>query len=64
MLFTLVNLGRHLPVGAEEALRTATRRFERRFRALESVLAAEGQTVYDVDVHDLESQWRAVKERR
>lgn len=33
LLFAMVNLGRHLPVGTEEALRAATAKFERRFRA-------------------------------
>src|SRR5262245_9931129 len=36
-LFTLVNLGRHLHVDAEEALRAANRKFETRFRQMESL---------------------------
>jgi ATP diphosphatase len=41
-LFTLVNLGRHLHVDAEEALRAANRKFERRFRQMESLARARG----------------------
>jgi nucleoside triphosphate diphosphatase len=36
-LFTLVNLGRHLKVDAEEALRAANTKFEARFRGMESL---------------------------
>lgn len=36
-LFTLVNLGRHLEVDAEDALRAANRKFELRFRRMESL---------------------------
>jgi MazG family protein len=62
LLFTLVNLGRFLPMGAEEALRTATVKFENRFRALERALAADGRSVYHTDAETLESYWAAVKE--
>lgn len=62
LLFALVNLGRHLPIGSEEALRGATDKFERRFRALEARLVAEGRTVHETDPDELEERWRAVKE--
>jgi ATP diphosphatase len=41
-LFTLVNLGRHLHVDAEEALRAANRKFEARFRQMEAHARARG----------------------
>jgi len=62
LLFTMVNLGRHLPQGAEESLRAATRKFEQRFRALEVALAQEGHTVHDTSIEALEARWRAVKD--
>lgn len=62
LLFTLVNLGRHLPVGAEEALRAATAKFTRRFRALERSLADEGRNVHDTDAATLEARWQALKD--
>jgi ATP diphosphatase len=61
VLFTLVNLGRHLPVGAEDSLRVATARFERRFRALEQALEREGRTVHDTPPDVLEKRWRDMK---
>ena len=41
-LFTLVNLGRKLHVDAEEALRAANGKFERRFRHMESLARNRG----------------------
>lgn len=61
VLFTLVNMGRHLPVTAEDALRAATTRFEARFRRLEAALAAEGTDLYHSPPEHLERLWRAVK---
>jgi nucleoside triphosphate diphosphatase len=42
VLFTLVNLGRKLDLDAEEALRAANAKFERRFRHMESLARARG----------------------
>ncbi len=63
VLFTLVNLGRHLPVDAETALRTATSRFEARFRALETQLARDGRMVNETSAEALEPLWRQMKGR-
>jgi MazG family protein len=41
-LFTLVNLGRKLDVDAEEALRAANAKFERRFRHMEALASTRG----------------------
>ncbi len=64
VLFTLVNLGRHLPGGAETALRMAVSRFEVRFRALEHALAAGGTAVAAAPADTVEREWREVKERK
>ena len=61
LLFALVNLGRHLPVSAEDALRTATRKFERRFRVVERRASAEGRTVHETSPVELEAHWQAAK---
>lgn len=61
VLFTVVNLGRHLPVGAETALRNATTKFERRFRALEAELVRRGIRPHDADAELLEAVWQEVK---
>jgi ATP diphosphatase len=61
LLFALVNLGRHLPVTAEDALRVATAKFERRFRRVEERLAAQGRTVHEAGLEELEEHWQASK---
>ncbi len=43
LLFSCVNLARHLGVDAEQALRAANHRFERRFHRVEVCLRAAGQ---------------------
>jgi len=61
VLFTLVNLGRHLPVGAESALRGATAKFEERFRRLEAELVRRGVRPHDASAEELEAVWQQVK---
>jgi MazG family protein len=62
LLFTMVNLARHLDVDAESALRRAALKFERRFRRVETQLAADGKTPAEVDADTLERLWSEVKE--
>ncbi len=61
VLFTVVNLARHLPVGAETALRGATSKFERRFRALEQALVRRGIAPHDATAEQLDAVWQEVK---
>ncbi|HEV2097468.1 MAG TPA: nucleoside triphosphate pyrophosphohydrolase [Stellaceae bacterium] len=58
ILFAAANLARKLDVEPEAALRRATAKFERRFRALET-LAAERGIAADLDA--LEALWQEVK---
>lgn len=62
LLFSLVNLGRFLPVGAEDALRLGTQKFERRFRAMERALLEAGGSVTTTDSFALETAWEKAKE--
>jgi MazG family protein len=62
LLFTMVNLARHLEIDAESALRRAALKFERRFRSVEGRLAADGKTPPEVDADTLERLWSEVKE--
>jgi nucleoside triphosphate diphosphatase len=61
LLFTVVNLARHLGVDAESALRHANGKFERRFRAIERALAAEGRRPEKTPLDELEALWQAAK---
>lgn len=60
-LFTLVNLARHLGVDAEGALRAATDKFARRFRAVERRVRASGRDMAALSLPELDAVWDAVK---
>ena len=59
ILFSCVNLARHLSVDPEKAMRFANRKFKRRFEAMESLAAGERLSSMSGDY--LESLWCAVK---
>ncbi len=61
-LFALVNLARHHGVDPEAALERANRKFERRFRDLESAVTAKGASVEALPLDALEEVWRSVKD--
>jgi ATP diphosphatase len=56
LLFAVVNLARHLNIDPEEALRQANRKFERRFRAIET---APGFA--DMSLEEKEALWAEAK---
>lgn len=62
LLFSLVNLARHLDVDAEQALRHANRKFESRFRHMEQLVVASGAQLSDLDLDALEQHWQRAKE--
>lgn len=62
LFFALVNLARRLEIDPETALRRTNRKFERRFRAIELRLAAEGRRIEDASLEEMERIWVAVKE--
>jgi MazG family protein len=61
LLFSVAQLARHLPADPEDALRGASAKFERRFRHVEALLAADGRTPRDADAAELESLWARAK---
>ncbi|PZX11171.1 ATP diphosphatase [Celeribacter halophilus] len=62
LLFVVVNLGRHLGVDAEEALRACNAKFTRRFNAVEDALAARGKAPQDSDLAEMDALWDQAKE--
>ena len=66
LLFVMANLGRHLGVDPEAALRGANAKFIRRFRAIEAALARDGRSPADSDLAEMDALWNAAKrqERR
>ncbi len=61
LLFVMVNLGRHLQLDPEKALRRTNAKFERRFRAVEAALAAEGRRPEDAALAEMDALWDAAK---
>lgn len=61
LLFTLVNVARRLEINPEDALRGATRRFEARFRVMESSAQAEGVALSGMSLAELDRRWEAAK---
>jgi ATP diphosphatase len=61
ILFAYTNLARFLKVDPERALRGTNRRFEQRFRRIESILAARGERPQDKSLEDLEDLWQRAK---
>jgi XTP/dITP diphosphohydrolase/ATP diphosphatase len=60
LLFTVVNLGRHLGVDAEMALRGCNRRFRERFRAMEE---ASARPLEELGPEELEALWVGAKKK-
>jgi nucleoside triphosphate diphosphatase len=61
LLFAAANLARKLEVDAETALRAANDKFERRFRAMESLARERGELFANLDLAAQERLWQAVK---
>ena len=61
LLFSVVNLARHLDIDPERALRRANERFERRYAHLEQALAARGIDPRAAGLELLDQLWVAAK---
>jgi ATP diphosphatase len=60
--FVLVNLARRLDIDPEAALRRANRKFERRFRAVESRIAASGRKMDETGLEEMSALWDDIKQ--
>jgi ATP diphosphatase len=63
LLFAVVNLVRHAGIDPEQALRQGNRKFERRFRRLEMLCAADGVEISTAGIDRLEGYWQLVKQQ-
>jgi ATP diphosphatase len=61
LLFACVNLARHLDVDAEQALRAANHRFERRFAVVEAGLRRQGKEPGPGTRSEMERLWETAK---
>ena len=61
VLFSLVNLARHLKINPEVALRGANNKFTSRFTAVEQAAAAKQKPLDEHSLEELEALWQSVK---
>lgn len=61
LLFSVVNLARHIKVNSEEALAMATDKFIKRFAKVEEIAAKNGCDMADVPDKQLDEWWEQVK---
>lgn len=62
LLFSLVNLGRHLGISAESALTRTNAKFKNRFQYIEESLQKEGRTPIDSNLEEMDRLWNQAKE--
>lgn len=63
LLFVMANVSRHLRLDPEAALRSANRKFERRFSHIEACLAEQGRTPEGSTLEEMDALWDEAKER-
>jgi nucleoside triphosphate diphosphatase len=61
LLFTCVNLARHLEIDSEEALRHCNHKFEKRFAYIEQCVQKQGREVKECTGDELEALWQSAK---
>ncbi|PSV22937.1 nucleoside triphosphate pyrophosphohydrolase [Photobacterium kishitanii] len=62
LLFSVVNLSRHLNVKPEHALQQANKKFERRFRQVEKNVLEQGKSLSQCSLTELDLEWDRVKQ--
>lgn len=63
LLFSVVNLSRHLKVKPELALQKANKKFEKRFRQVEENVLEQGKIISQCSLTELDEAWNSVKEK-
>ena len=61
LMFSVVNVARHLGNDPEQVLRDTNRRFERRFRAVEAQARDTGRKLDELTLDEMELLWQAAK---
>jgi uncharacterized protein YabN with tetrapyrrole methylase and pyrophosphatase domain len=61
LLFSVVNVARHLDVDAESALRSAVRKFRARVESVEALARQKGRELTGMTLHELDELWEVVK---
>ncbi len=62
LLFALVNFARFIDVNPETALERTNRKFIKRFKYLEKAVNAEGKSLHDMNLAEMDVYWEKAKE--
>ena len=61
LMFSIVNLGRHLKVDPEEALKKTNIKFVTRFKFIEDEIKSKGRDLEDTSLKEMEKLWQRAK---
>jgi len=61
LLFSVVNLSRHIDMNAEDALRKGNNKFIKRFQHVEDIVNSQNKKVEDYSIEELEQFWQQAK---
>jgi MazG family protein len=61
LFFSCINLSRYVGIDAEQSLRKANLKFERRFRELEKLASTKSLQINEMNIDELENLWKEVK---
>ena len=64
LLFTLVNIARHLNVDPEDALNSTCKKFINRFNEMEELAKAKGISLEDLSLDEMDEIWDQVKSKK
>ena len=63
VLFAVVNLARWYKLDPESALRAANQRFKTRFYYIEQAARAQGRSISDLTIDEMEAKWQEAKKK-
>ncbi|MAM70754.1 MAG: nucleoside triphosphate pyrophosphohydrolase [Gammaproteobacteria bacterium] len=63
MLFSMVNLARHLKLNPESSLRAANSKFSARFRCMEKLIEEDRQDLQSMNLQEMEKYWQKAKHK-
>jgi tetrapyrrole methylase family protein / MazG family protein len=63
VLFAVVNLARWYKLDPESALRAANQRFKSRFYYIEQAARAQGRSISDMTIDEMEAKWQEAKKK-
>lgn len=61
VLFSLINYARFLDINPEDALERTNKKFKKRFQYLEKETKAEGKSLHDMSLAEMDVYWEAAK---